>query len=109
MADEKQQNISWSWKNYFQPTPRFFLRIAEYLKGAFVLVSSAAIWESVQTENATLGIVTVVVGYTLDQAIKFFGQVEAEEKEKREREIKVTIDKSVPPEKVTIEDTADNP
>ena len=104
MADEKEPNISWSWKNYFQPTPRFFLRIAEFIKGAFVLVTSAAIWESVQTENATLGIVSVLIGYTLDQAVKFFGQAEADQKA---RQINISIAKDVPPEKVTIEDTLD--
>jgi hypothetical protein len=103
MPDEKPSNIS--WRNYFQPTPRFFLRVAEFLKGAFVLITSAAIWESVQTENATLGIVSVLIGYTLDQAIKFFGQAEADEKA---RHIKVSIAKDVPPHKVTIEDTIDN-
>lgn len=74
-----------------------------------MLITSAAIWESVQTENATLGIVSVLIGYSLDQAIKFFGQVEVEreEEERKKREVKIKIDADVPPHKVTVEDTLD--
>lgn len=101
MSHQEDTNVTWSWRNYLRPTPRLFLRVAEYFKGAFVLITSFAVVESVQTQNPTWGIVSAVVGYTLDQLIKFFGQAD----EDAHRVVKVSIAKDVPEDKVTIEDT----
>jgi len=100
---ENKEPITWSWRNYLAPTPKLFLKIAEYFKGAFVLITSFAVVESVQTENPFWGIASAVAGYTLDQLIKFFGQAN----EDAERTVSIKISKGVPSDKVTVEDTLD--
>jgi hypothetical protein len=76
MADQ----VTFSWKNYARPTPANLLRIAEFLKGLFVLVTSLAAFEAVHSKNPWWVIASACIGYTLDQATKFFATADKEAK-----------------------------
>ena len=88
MADQ----VTFSWTNYARPTPANLLRVAEYLKGLFVLITSLSAFEAINTGNPWWVIGSACIGYTLDQATKFFATADKDAK----KVITVEVDADTP-------------
>lgn len=77
--------MEFSWKNYFNPTPKNLQFFATSLKGIVVGLAGGT-WIAGSETWVTLTI--AAVGLVLDELIKFFGHVNSEE-EKRVISVKV--------------------
>jgi len=62
---------TFSWSNYFRPTPTNLQYFASVLRGLFVVVTGTSI---VMEAGIYFNLGCLVTGYILDEMIKFFGR-----------------------------------
>ena len=71
------EKTTFSWKNYFKPTPDNLTYLASSLKGITIVIAGSA-WAS---GNPHIGMIVMVTGAVLDELAKFFAKVSQDMKE----------------------------
>lgn len=63
--------VTFSWKNYFRPTPDNLQYFATGIRGLFVVITSTSI---LMHAGEVINLACIATGYLLDELIKFFGR-----------------------------------
>lgn len=68
---EKEMATSFNWKNYTRPTPRNVLRMAEFVQGILLTVSTI----SVIMDNPAVAIGINIAMVVVNRSVMFFGDI----------------------------------